>query len=57
MIISKVIEKFHKNRIESILKMPNGLEKDMAIGSFVADLGKRSITPVAKSIGSCFKKS
>ena len=56
MIISKVIEKFHKNRIESILKMPNGLEKDMAIGSFVADLGKRSITPVAKSIGSCFKK-
>ena len=57
MIISKVIEKFHKNRIESIKKMSNGYEKDLAIGALVADLGKRSITPVSKAIGSCFRKT
>lgn len=56
MIISKLIEKFHKNRIESIKKMSNGFEKDYAIGALVSDLGKRSITPVANALGSCFKK-
>lgn len=56
MIISKIIEKFHKNRIESIKKMSNGYEKDLAIGALVADLGKRSITPVSKAIGCCFRK-
>ena len=57
MIILKVIEKFHKDRIESIKKMSNGYEKDLAIGALVADLVKKSITPVAKAIGSCFRKT
>ena len=56
MSISKIIEKFHKNRIESIKKMSIGPERDYAIGSLVADLGKRSITPVAIAIESCFRK-
>ena len=56
MIISKVIEKFHQNRVESIKRMPNGIDKDMAIGSFVADLGKNPISAVARAIGSCFRK-
>ena len=56
MSISKIIEKFHKNRVKSIKKMSNGYQKDMAIGAFVADLGPRSIKPVAKAIGSCFRK-
>ena len=57
MIILKVIEKFHKDRIESIKKMSNGYEKDLAIGALVADLVKKSITPVAIAIGSCFRKT
>lgn len=56
MIISQVIEKYHKNRIISIQKMPNGIERDLAIGALVADLGKRAITGVANAIGSCFRK-
>ena len=36
--------------------MKNGIDKDYAIGSFVADLGKNSITAVAKSIDCCFRK-
>ncbi len=56
MIISEKLEKYNKNRIESIKKMKNGFDKDMAIGALVQDLGKRSITPIAKTIGSCFRK-
>lgn len=56
MSISKIINKFHKNRVESIKRMPNGYERDMAIGAFVADLGQRAITPVANAIGCCFRK-
>ena len=43
MSISQIIEKYHKNRVENIRKMSNGIDRDMAIGSFVADLGKGSI--------------
>ena len=56
MSISKNIEKYYKNRVESIKKMSSGIDRDYAIGAFVADLGKRSITAIAKSIGSCFRK-
>lgn len=56
MSIAQKIKKFHKNRIESIKKMKNGVEKDMAIGSLVADLGNRSIQAVAKATGHCRKK-
>lgn len=56
MSISEKIEKIHKNRVEHIKKMPNGYQKDIAIGAFVADLGNGSIKPVAKAIGSCFRK-
>lgn len=56
MSISKIIETFYQNRVESIKKMPNGYQKDMAIGAFVADIGPRSIKPIAKAIGSCFRK-
>ena len=37
MSISQIIEKYHKNRVENIKKMSNGIDRDMAIGSFVAD--------------------
>ena len=56
MSISQIIEKYHKNRVENIRKMSNGIDRDMAIGSFVADLGKGSIKPIANAIGSCFRK-
>lgn len=56
MSISKVIKKFYQNRVEIIKKMPNGYQRDIAIGAFVADLGPRSIKPIAKAIGSCFRK-
>lgn len=56
MSISKIIEKFHQNRVESIKKMSNGYQKDMVVGAFVADLGEHSIKPIAKAIGSCFRK-
>ena len=56
MSITKIIKKFHSNRIQNIKNMPNGVEKDLAIGSLVADLGKRSISAVCKVIGCCFRK-
>lgn len=56
MSISQIIEKYHKNRVENIRKMSNGIDRNMAIGSFVADLGKGSIKPVSNVIGSCFRK-
>lgn len=56
MSISENIEKNHSNRIKSIKKMDNTLEKDLAIGSLVADLGKRSITAVSKAVECCFRK-
>lgn len=56
MSISQKIEIYHKNCIESIKNMSNGIDRDMAIGSLVADLGKGSIKVVARFIGSCFRK-
>ena len=50
MSIAKVIEKFHKNRVKSIKKMKNCIEKDLAIGSLVADLGKRAINGVSNAL-------
>lgn len=47
MSITEKIEKFHKNRVKNIKNMNNGIEKDLAIGSLVADLGKRSINAVS----------
>ena len=63
MSISKVIKKFHKNRVKSIKYMKKSIEKDLAIGSFVADLGKRAISAVSKALNmsrekikSCYDK-
>ena len=56
MSITKIIKKFHSNRVQNIKNMPNGIERDLTIGSLVADLGKRSISAVCKAIGCCFRK-
>lgn len=56
MSISQKIEIYHKNRVKNIKKMKNGIDRDMAIGAFVVDLGQRSIKPLAKAIGSSFRK-
>ena len=50
MSITNKIEKFHKNRVKSIKSMNNGIDKDLAIGSLVADLGKRAINGVSKAL-------
>ena len=55
MSISQKLENGYKNIIENIKKMPNGIERDMTIGSLVHDLGKRSIKPIARAINSCFR--
>ncbi len=47
MSISQIINIYHKNRIENIKKMKNGIEKDFAIGSLVADVGGKCIKPIA----------
>lgn len=57
MIVSQNNLKNHKNRIECIKKMKNGIERDLAIGSFVCDLGPNSISLVARTIGICFRKT
>ena len=56
MSIALIIERNHKNRIESIKKMSNGIEKDIAIGALVADLGHRSISAVSKALKHCREK-
>ena len=56
MSISQKIEKYHKNRIENIKKMKNSIEKDLAIGSLIADLGGKGFKVVASFIGSCYRK-
>ncbi|MBP3920069.1 MAG: hypothetical protein J6D28_00720 [Bacilli bacterium] len=56
MSISQKIEKYYKNRVESIKKMSNGSDKDYAIGALVADLGKRSISAVSNSLNLCREK-
>lgn len=56
MSITQKIEKYYKNRVKNIKKMKNGIEKDMAIGSLVADLGSRSISAVSKAINKCREK-
>ena len=50
MSITNKIEKFHKNRIKSIMQMNNSIEKDLAIGAFVADLGNRAINRVVRKL-------
>ena len=55
MSITQKLENGYKNIIENIKKMANGIEKNMAIGSLVHDLGKRSIKPIAREINSCFR--
>lgn len=56
MSISQIINIYHKNRIENIKKMKNGIEKDLAIGSLIADLGGKGFKVVALFIGSCYRK-
>ena len=56
MSISQIIEFYYTNLIKNIKNMPNGLQKDLAIGAFVADLGKRSISAVSRAIGVCREK-
>lgn len=63
MSIAEKIEKFHKNRVKTIINMNKGIDKDLAIGSFVADLGKRAISAVSKALNmsrekikSCYDK-
>ena len=56
MSIAQKLENNYKNQIKMIKKLSNGIEKNLLIGSIVADIGKNSITPVAKAIGSCFRK-
>lgn len=56
MSITYNIEIYYKNIIENIKKMENGSEKDLAIGSLVADIGGRCIKPIAKLLGSSFRK-
>ncbi len=56
MSIAQKIEKYYKNRIESIKKMHKGIDRDMAIGSLVADLGARAISSVSCITGCCRKK-
>ena len=56
MIIAHKLDNLYKNQIENIKNMKNGIERDLAIGALVADLGKGAITAVAKAIGSCFRK-
>ncbi len=63
MSIAEKLEKFHKNRIKNIKNMKNGTERDLAIGSLVADLGNRAINGVSKvlnisrnKVKSCYEK-
>ena len=63
MSITNKIEKFHKNRIKSIMQINNSIENDLTIGAFVADLGNRAINGVSKAlhmfrekIKSCYDK-
>ncbi len=57
MSIAQNLEKWHKNRIEAIKKMQKGIDRDMAIGSLIADLGKRSIRAVSIFIGCSWRKA
>lgn len=56
MSIALIIEKNHKNRLESIKSMSYGIERDTAIGALVADLGNRSISAVSKALNHCREK-
>ena len=57
MSISQKIDLCYKNSIKSIKKMKNGYEKDYAIGSLIADLGKNSINAVSNAINICWRKA
>lgn len=56
MIVSQNIELYQKNRIESIKKMKNGIERDLSIGAFAADLGKGYISFIARTLKVCREK-
>lgn len=49
MILSNNIENIHSNLLESIKNCKNKEEKKILIGSLIADLGKRTISKVAKA--------
>lgn len=57
MSIAQKIEKYYKNRIERIKKMTRSIDRDMDIGSLIADLGKRSISAVSIFIGCSWRKA
>ncbi len=56
MIVPQNIELYQKNRIESIKKMKNGIEKDLSIGAFATDLGKGYISFIARTLNICREK-
>lgn len=56
MSITQDLKKYNKNRINGIKKMTNKKDKDIAIGSLVADVGGRCIKPIAKLLGCSFRK-
>ena len=53
MSIPQKLENDYKNVIKSIKNMSNGVERDLAIGSLVADLGNRSISAVSRILNLC----
>jgi len=57
MSISQVIENSYKNIVISIKKMSKGTDRDLAIGSFIVDLGKRSIRAICNVLGISFRKA
>lgn len=56
MIISEKLENDYKNVVKNIKNMSNGIERDLAIGALVSDLGDRCINAVSKAIGVCREK-
>ena len=51
MIISEKLENDYKNVVKNIKNMSNCVERDLAIGALVLDLGDRCISAVSKAIG------
>ena len=57
MIITQKLENEYKNCVNFIKKLPNGVERDLAIGALISDVGKRSFSAVSNAIGICFRKA
>ena len=57
MSIAQKLENEYKNYVEFIKKLSNGIERDLAIGALISDVGKRSFTAVSNAVGICFKKA